>query len=62
MRDEGHEIEPRRTHRCRLRSDYHFMDPDELTPEERMQRVVEILTEGVLAAAAEDAGNGQVLN
>ncbi len=56
------ENEPRRAHGCRLRSDYHFMDPDELTPEERLQRVVEILTEGVLAAAAEDARDGQVLN
>lgn len=65
MRDEGHDIGPRRAHRSRLRSDYRFMEPDELTPEERLERVVEILAEGVLAAAAEEAPGqqgGQVLN
>lgn len=65
MRDEGHDIGPRRAHRCRLRSDYRFMEPDELTSEERLERIVEILTEGVLAAAADEAREqpgGQVLN
>lgn len=30
------------------------MDPDELTPEERLDRIVEILAEGVQAVIAED--------
>jgi hypothetical protein len=55
VRDKETDTGPRRAHDRHLRSDYRFMEPDELSPEERLERVVEILTEGILTIVPEPA-------
>jgi len=47
-------MESNRTkHRRRLRANFRLMEPDELTPEERWERVVELLALACLEPAAQ---------
>lgn len=56
LTEKPQEMQGRKHKRARVRPLHRWMESDELTPEERLDRVVEILTEGVMAIIAEDGG------
>ena len=39
----SHELPEKKRRKSRLRSNHHLMEPEELTPEERWDRIVELL-------------------